>query len=190
MSIQKRSSRHREQIARGETPGRNVTPSNDLQRLDCPAQGGWKIKPISLCLNRCSQAEDSGTPRQAEIWTGLKLQVFWCVEVNTHSVSMYWAPTFCQALFTALQTRHWAKLTCLAGACRPGEEAGRPAAERTKVQSAVGWESRRAQGGEGKEPLKYFRGVAEEAMLELNGKPELCTEACLQRQGKKCLEES
>lgn len=52
------------------------------------------------------------------------------------------------------------------------------------MQSAVGWESRRAQGGEGKEPLKYFRGVAEEAMLELNGKPELCTEACLQRQGK------
>lgn len=60
------------------------------------------------------------------------------------------------------------------------QKADKPTAEHTKCnQSMVGRESWRAQEGEGTEPLKYFKGVAEEGMLELSGKPELGKEVCL-----------
>lgn len=70
----------------------------------------------------------------------------------------------------------------MARAGNPVEKADRPTAEHTKSNQ---WSDRRvwrAQEGDGKEPLKYFRGVAQEGKLELNGKPELCMEVCLHRQ--------
>lgn len=97
---------------------------------------------------------------------------------------MDWVPTFCQALFKALQIQHWAKLTCLARAGNPVEKADRPRAEHMRSNQWLDGRVWRAQEGEGKEPLKYFRGVAQEAKLELNGKPELCMEVCLHRQEK------